>query len=207
MRWNASFMFTLLLLGLTAGCRGGGFGGGGDTPYIGQNPLYAQCHIKVIKGTIVTWENHVNSPEFIPAGTALTLNNYNQKIAYFTDPQTGKNYQFYFGVGNSSDHSLQLIHKYLDVSPPAIDPGEFQQIIDQRSAKEGMNREHVYYSMGPPAWAGTVGTRSGQKTYAMDKNAIMQTNKWVYERGTWGKNVGIEFDANGVVTRTEGIFK
>lgn len=193
---------SLILLFLVLGCRGGGGGGGfgnATATYTGPNPLYVQCHLKVLKPGYITWVNYTASQDFVPAGTPVTLVSYTATRATFTRQDNGTSYTLDFGNGSSDAHSLQLIHKFIDEAPPLVDAGEFQSEIDQKIAKIGMTKEQVYYSMGPPAWAGA-------KTNTLDKSQIMNAPLWRYERRTFGKDVGIQFDANGIVTKTEGIW-
>ena len=65
-----------------------------------------------------------------------------------------------------------------------------------------MNKEQVYLSMGPPA---TISPKN--LTNTLDKAAIMGATLWRYERRTFGKDVGVEFDGNGIVKRTEGVWE
>ncbi len=187
MKRNAilSVLFTCLLLLLS----GSAFSG--DTEY------YARCNLKVIKGSYITWVNWQSTPTVVPVGTKFIVS-HNGSKAQLEDAKTGKVYNL--DIGASGDEYLEKF-----VTTKRIKIKGFSAIVQKNIkkalAKVGMTKKEVYIAMGPPANVDRV--NSNDKTY----EKIMQGNLWVYKRKRFGKNIGVSFDQDGLVDRTEGIWR
>ncbi len=184
------------LLTLAAGCRSGAPPVAAKAPESART-LYAQCNLKVLKGTTITWVNWQSAPEIIAVGTALEVwggpENWNLR-----NPVDGRTYSLQTGAAGE-----QFLQKFVSpAAPQSAYRTEATGNIQKAIAVVGMTREEVYVAMGPPA------TADGNSTQGMTRDQIMGHHLWVWRRRRFGKNIGVEFDpASGVVTRTEGIWK
>jgi len=161
-----------------------------------EETMYARCNLKVLKGNKITWMNWQSSPTFIPAGTKLKVT-VSGDSATFVD-KDGTSYSV--DLGASGDKFLQ---KFVTKNPVNIEKYSNSVTADIRKAviKAGMTAEQAYIAMGPPTYID-----GKNKTDSSTYEDIVKAKLWVYKRSTFGKNIGIEFDNNGKVTRTEGIW-
>lgn len=159
---------------------------------------YARCNLKILKGTYITWVNWQAAPEMIPVNTKLKVSGSGKKLTV-VDVASGKSYTL--DLGNKGQSYLE---KFVTPTPVKMDKyaKAIRDNIKKAVARVDMTKAQVYIAMGPPAWI------SGGNTNASTYEDIMNANLWIYKRRRFGKNIGVEFDAqSGKVIRTEGIWR
>lgn len=159
---------------------------------------YARCNLKVLKGTYITWVNWQAAPEMIPVNTELKVSGSGNKLTV-VEPASGKSYTL--DLGNQGQSYME---KFVSRTPVKMDkfPKAIRDNIKKAVARVDMTKAQVYIAMGPPAWI------SGGNTNVNTYEEIMKANLWVYKRRRFGKNIGVEFDAQrGTVIHTEGIWR
>ncbi|OGQ54723.1 MAG: hypothetical protein A3J24_10580 [Deltaproteobacteria bacterium RIFCSPLOWO2_02_FULL_53_8] len=161
-----------------------------------EETMYARANLKVIKGNKITWVNYQSAKEFIPAGSKLKVTSSGDS-ATFVD-KDGTSYSV--DIGASGD---QFLEKFVTKNPVNVEKYSDKVTADIHKAiiTVGMTNEQAYIAMGAPAYID-----GKNKTDSLTYDDIMKAKLWVYKRSTFGKNIGIEFNNNGVVTRTEGIW-
>ncbi|MBI5562110.1 MAG: hypothetical protein HY894_04555 [Deltaproteobacteria bacterium] len=161
-----------------------------------EDTYYARCNLKVIKGNKITWINYQSTTNFIPAGAKLKVT-VGGDSATFVD-ESGTSYSV--DLGASGDKFLE---KFVSKNRVNIEKFSDKVTADIRKAiiTNGMTKEEAYIAMGPPAFID-----GKNKTDSSTYEDILKGKLWVYKRSTFGKNIGIEFDNNGKVIRTEGIW-
>lgn len=163
-----------------------------------DNFYYARCNLKILKGTLITWVNWQASPEFLPAGSKVTLSLKGRK-ATLTDVETNRNFTLDMGAAGP-----QFLSKFFVTEPVSIQrySDDVKASIRNAVARAGMTKLQAYVAMGPPAWIPSGNTN----TSAYEQ--IMAADQWVYKRRRFGKNIGIKFDPQtGLVIQTEGIWR
>ncbi|MGO9614610.1 MAG: hypothetical protein ACLPX5_16465 [Dissulfurispiraceae bacterium] len=162
-----------------------------------DDTYYARCNIKVLKGNAITWVNWQAAPYTIPVGTKLKVTRSGSK-ATFVREDNGESYKVDLGADGDAYLEKFVTRKPVDTSKFAKD---VQSDINKGIAKAGMTKEQVYIAMGAPS------TLSSGRTERMAIEEIMKSDKWIYSRRRFGKNIGVEFDSTtGKVIRTEGIW-
>lgn len=161
-----------------------------------EETMYARSNLKVIKGNKITWVNYQSAKEFIPAGAKLKVT-VSGDSATFVD-KDGTSYAVELGASGDA-----FLAKFVTKNPVNIDKYSDKVTADIKKAiiTVGMTNEQAYVAMGAPAYVD-----GKNKTDSSTYEDIMKAKMWVYKRSTFGKNIGIEFDNNGKVTRTEGIW-
>jgi len=160
---------------------------------------FARCNLKVVKGSLISWVNWQSTQDIVPVGRKLEVNYNGGKKAQLKDPKTNKEYTLILGAKGE-----QYLKKFVTKRRTSIKnfPSSVKKEIKVGLANIGMNKKQVYIAMGPPANA------DGRNTNLMTYNDIMKTNLWVYKRRRFGKNIGVQFNAeSGKVSRTEGIWR
>ncbi len=160
---------------------------------------YARCNLKVVKGSLISWVNWQSTSDIIPVGRKLEVSYNGGKKAQLRDPKTNKEYTLILGA--SGDQYLKKFVLKRRTSTKKFS-SSVKKEIKNAFANIGMTKEQVYIAMGPPAKV------RGRKTASMTYDEIMNENLWIYARRRFGKNIGIEFNADtGKVQRTEGIWR
>jgi hypothetical protein len=157
---------------------------------------YARCNLKVLGGNEITWINWQAAPSFLPVNTKLRVTRTGDK-ATLVAVDTGASYTM--DVGADGDAYLE---KFVTAQPVNVQrfSEEVRENIAKAIAKVGMTKEQVYIAMGPPTNLGKA------RTNTMTYDNVMAGDSWIYARRRFGKNIGVAFDAKGIVTRTEGIW-
>lgn len=157
---------------------------------------YARCNLKVIRGNRIDYVNWQAAPTFVPVGRRLEVAT-SGGDATLTDAETGAKYFL-------DAYAAPYLDKFISPDPVSLDglSEEVRNNIAAAVARLGMTKEEVYLAMGPPYRV--VGNAT---TKQMSRERIMGFNLWVYARRRFGKNIGVEFGADGKVIRTEGIWR
>ncbi len=166
---------------------------------LSSETYFARCNLKVVKGSLISWVNWQSTLDIIPVGRKLEVSYNGGKKAQLRDPKTNKEYTLILGASGE-----QYLKKFVLKRRTSIKnfPSSVKKEIKDALANTGMTKKQVYIAMGPPANA------DGRNTNLMTYGDIMKTNLWVYKRRRFGKNIGVQFNAdNNKVSRTEGIWR
>ena len=165
-------------------------------PSTEKRSLYSRCNLRVLKGNTITWVNWQSAPTFIPAGTALEVHGGPQQ--WYMRNDEGTIYTLDAG-GNGDEYLFKFVsEEQFDPSPL---PEDAQKSIQQAVARLGMTREQVYIAMGPPQKVDET------DTVGLTFEQILVASRWVYRRKRFGKDIGVQFDRDGIVKNTEGIWR
>ena len=180
-----------LLLASTVGCRLP------PREILGPTTTYyARCNLKVLAGNKIDYFNWQSAAHVVPVGRKLEVATSGGR-ATLTDAESGSKYHL-------DAYAEPYMGKFITPQPPSLEgiSEEVLRNIREAVARMGMTKEEVYLAMGPPHRVG-----ANQATTQMTLDQIMSHSLWIYARRRFGKNIGVEFDIDGKVRRTEGIWR
>jgi len=147
--------------------------------------MFCRYNMRLQDGYYANWYNWLALTESIPIGTRLQVRDEAPKRWGLHDPETGKTYLLYTGSKDEASVGRFLRPEPLELPSPDTEVG---QSIRNGIATIGMTKEQVYWSLGPPVWAGGGATK--KQTYLQ----ILSADHWMYYTKRGARVVEVYFD-------------
>lgn len=147
-----------------------------------KKPRYTRANLRSSSGVYLRSANLLSHAELVPPGTPAEIIEYGEMQVDLRIHQTKYTMVPVGGTFDATEEGARtFVEKYFvddptDADPESLGPTELTSEVRRGEVVQGMTKEQVYCSLGPPQWI----AEEELPTVRLSRKRILESDVWVY---------------------------